>query len=154
MAGNIMKILICPLPRYLKDRCCDNERHVSNLDYDNYGDLLEDTVLASRKNMKDFAFRQGLRNIRVLGPWSSLRKLGNTMWEDDQVHINKEGFNTLAELISTCASESRGMEAGGSSRLPKTPSSEGPSGSSDRRLYSGHREGGRGQGRQGRGFRH
>ena len=92
--------------------------------------------------MKDFAFRQGLRNIWVLGPWSSLRKLGNTMWEDDQVHINKEGFNTLAELISTCASESRGMEAGGSSRLPKTPSSEGPSGSSDRRLYSGHREGG------------
>ena len=154
MAGDLMKILICPLPRYLKDRCCDNERHVSNLDDDNYGDLLEDAVLASRKNMKDFAFRQGLRNIRVLGPWSSLRKLGNNMWEDDQVHMNKEGFDAIAELVSTCASESRGMEAGGSSRLPKTPSSGGPSGSSDRRLYSRHREGGRGQGRRGRGFRH
>ena len=94
------------LPRYLKDRCCDNERHVSNLDDDNYGDLLEDAVLASRKNMKDFAFRQGLRNIRVLGPWSSLRKLGNNMWEIDQVHVNKEGFDAIAELVSTCASES------------------------------------------------
>ena len=90
MAGNIMKILICPLPRYLKDRCCDNERHVSNLDDDNYGDLLEDAVLASRKNMKDFAFRQGIRNIRVLGPWSSLRKLSNNIWEDEQVHVNIE----------------------------------------------------------------
>ena len=154
MAGDIMKILICPLPRYLKDRCCGNKRHVSNLEEDNYGDLLEDAILASRKNMKDFAFRQGLQNIRVLGPWSSLRKVSYNVWEDDQVHITKEGFDTIAELVSTCANESRGMEAGGSSRLPKPNSSGGPSGSTDRKQFSGHREGGRGQGRRGRGFRH
>ena len=117
--------------------------HVPNLEDDNYSANLEDTVLASRKNLKDFAFRQGLRNIRVLGPWSSLRKRSNNTWEDDQVHVSKEGFDAIAELVSTCASESRGMEAGGSSRLPKPPSSGGPSGSTDRRLYSGHREGGR-----------
>ena len=28
MAGDLIKILICPLPRYLKDRCCDDEMHV------------------------------------------------------------------------------------------------------------------------------
>ena len=154
LAGDLMKILICPLPRYLKDRCCDNKMHVPNLEDDNYGAILEDAVLASRKNLKDFAFRQGLRNIRVLGPWSSLRKLGITMWEEDKVHMNKVGFDALAELITTCAREASGMEAGGSNRHPKTPNFGGPSGSSDRSLYGGHKEWGHGQGRRGCGFRH
>ena len=78
------------------------------------------------------------------------------LWEGPMLRLEPRtgDLEAIAELVSTCASESRGMEAGGSSRLPKPPSSGGPSGSTDRRLYSGHREGGRGQGRRGRGFRH
>ena len=128
--------------------------HVPNLEDDNYSANLEDAVLASRKNLKDFAFRQGLRNIQVLGPWSSLRKLGITSWEEDQVHMNRAGFDTLEELITTCAREACRMEAGGSNRHPKTPYSGGPSGSSGHSLYSGHKDWGRGQGRRGCGFRH
>ena len=70
LARDLMKILICPLPRYLKDRCCDNKMHVPNLEDDNYGANLEDAVLASRKNLKDFAFRQGLCSMQHPGAGS------------------------------------------------------------------------------------
>ena len=78
-AGDLKKILISPIPRYLKESCCRNPEHVPNLKEDSYSTNLEDAVLASRRNLNDFAFRQGIRNIRVLGPWSNLRKLGTTV---------------------------------------------------------------------------
>ena len=107
LAGDLMKILISPLPRYLKERCCGNKKHVPNLEDNDYGTNLEDTVLASRpadqQNLKDFAFWQGFRYIRVLGPWSSLRQMGSTVWEVDQVHMSRVGFDAMAELVVTCA---------------------------------------------------
>ena len=138
----------------LKGRCCDNKMHVPNLEDDNYGANLEDVVLESRRNLKDFAFRHGLRNIRVLGPWSSLRKLGISVWEEDQVHMSRAGFDALPELVVTCAREAEGMEAGGSNRQPKTPNYGGPSGGPGCSLYSGQKEWSRGHGRRGLGFRH
>ena len=121
-AGDLKKILISPIPRYPKESCCRNPEHVPNLKEDSYGTNLEDAVLASRRNLNDFAFRQGIRNIRVLGPWSNLRKLGTTVWEDDPAMycMIRSGFDWLAELVVTCAMEADRMEAGGSNRQLKT----------------------------------
>ena len=141
LAGDLMKILIRPLPRYFKGRCCGNKKHVPNLEDDNYGSNLEDAVLASRQNLKDFAFRQGLRNIRVLVPLSSLRKLGRTLWEEDQVHISRAGFDALAELAVTYVREADGMEAGGSNRQSKAPNSSGYTGSSSSSFNRGRKSG-------------
>ena len=100
LAGDLMKILISPLPRYLKERCCGNKKHVPNLEDNNYGTNLEDTVLASRpadqQNLKDFAFWQGFRYIRVF------QTDGLNGVQVDQVHMSRGGFDALAELVVTC----------------------------------------------------
>ena len=112
-AGDLKKILISPIPRYLKESCCRNPEHVPNLKEDSYSTNLEDAVLASRRNLNDFAFRQGIRNIRVLG---------TTVWEDDPAMycMIRSGFDWLAELVVTCAMEADRIEAGGSNRQLKT----------------------------------
>ena len=60
---------------YLNARCCKDTEHVSNLEEDGYRHKLEKAVLSCRKNLKDFSFRQGIRNLRVVCPWSHLKHI-------------------------------------------------------------------------------
>ena len=55
--------------------------------------------------LKDFVFRAGIRNIRVLGLLRDLRKLGDQIWEDDPIHMREEGYNCLAGLVVTALAE-------------------------------------------------
>ena len=70
-AASFQKIVISPLPRYLHTRSCEEgEGHISNLDDVDYKSNLEEAVLSRRRNLKDFAFRQGVKSVRTMCPWS------------------------------------------------------------------------------------
>ena len=67
LVNHHLKIIVSPIPRYLCTRCCLDTDHVSNLEEDSYQSNQEEAIHACRKHLKDFAFRQGVRNLS----WSS-----------------------------------------------------------------------------------
>ena len=111
-AAAFNKILISPLPRYMNASCCPDPDHGPNIKEAGYKEQLEETVLASRRHIKDFAFRQGVWRIRVLGPRSLLRKLDLNIWPDDPFHMSAAGLDKLAKLIINMEAEMEGMEIG------------------------------------------
>ena len=48
-------------------------------------------VECMRRNIKDFNFRAGIRNIRAVGTCPSAQELGEEAWELDGIHIPHEG---------------------------------------------------------------
>ena len=76
---------------------------------------MEEAVTSFRKNLKDFAFRHGLRNLRVVCPWTHVKRIGEDIWADP-VHLNKVGFDAVASLLITTAEQTVGMEPGGDQR--------------------------------------
>ena len=80
-------ILLTPLPRYLLSSCCNNPDHVSNMKEDGYRKDQELAVSECRKNVKDFCFRHGIRNIRVTSPWTAVKEIGEGIWSDP-VHLS------------------------------------------------------------------
>ena len=103
-------ILVSPL--YLYEGCCQDASHVSNLGDNAYQPRLEEAVTGCRKNLKDFAFRQGLRNLRVVCPWTHLKRNAEDIWAD-QVHLNRVGSDAVASLLIQTAEQTVGMEPGG-----------------------------------------
>ena len=167
-ASSHHQILISPLPRYLRDRCCSDLDHVANLEEDDYATNLEESLQTCRRNLKDFAFRQGIRNMRVICPWTSLKKMTINLWPVDPVHMCQEGFSAMAELVLSTAKQNEGMDLVPSKKTNSNRGGGGGSGGSDggnvgRGGSGGHDEGGggssrawkapRGRGGQGRGWR-
>ena len=100
LAAIHLKIIISPLLRYLKDKCCRDSDHVANLEKINYRSNQEEVIHACRKNLKDFAFRQGVRNIRVICPWSKLKLMEDDLCPTDPVHMMERGYSAVADLSS------------------------------------------------------
>ena len=99
-----------PLPRYLHTRCCEEEDHISNLDDVDYKSNLEDAVLSCRRNLKDFAFRQGVRSVRTMFPWSQLKKIEDDLWPSDPVHMSERGYSALADLVLAAVQQNGGLD--------------------------------------------
>ena len=73
--------------------------HCTNFSDSDYRDTTESAILSCRRNLRDFAFRHGLRGCKVICPWSTLRGHAETLWTTDPVHMSKEGFDHIAKLI-------------------------------------------------------
>ena len=78
---------------------CAEKEHCSNFSDSDYRDSTEAAILACRRNLKDFAFRHGLRGCKILCPRSTLKKHAEQLWSTDPVHMTKEGFDLLAGLV-------------------------------------------------------
>ena len=110
-ASSWRKIIISPIPRYLLRSCCSDPDHVGNLRDPDYKAGLESAVVESRKLLKDFCFRQGIRVVRVVGPWPSLRAVGDSIWAD-QVHLSPQGYAMMADMAAPAPSGSTPAAAG------------------------------------------
>ena len=97
-------VLVSPIPRYLLKSCCLDSSHAGNIREADYRSGLESAVIESRKFLKDFCFRHGLRNVRVVGPWPALRALGDSLWLDP-VHMKEQGYITVANMVREVALE-------------------------------------------------
>ena len=126
-AGSRRKIIISPIPRYLLSGCCVDPDHAGNIKDPDYRGNLEMAVVDCRKNLKDFAFRQGIRNLRVVGPWPALRELGDSIWLD-KVHLNPPGYSKIADLVLEAAGElAEKPDTSGPSKRPRVDSHSGGS---------------------------
>ena len=72
--GNRNVVIISPIPRFLMRACCDNDNHIPNNRSPDYRRFLKDAIFDCRKNLKDFAFRLGMRRVKILGPWNAIRR--------------------------------------------------------------------------------
>ena len=108
VAKSQQKILMSPLPRYFNSGCCTAEDHTTNIKEADYKSNLENAVLACRMTLRDFTFRQGIPEIRVICPWSQIQKMEGELWADP-VHLNRAGFDSIAAQPVTTASQSEGV---------------------------------------------
>ena len=104
VAGSRKIVILAPLPRYLESGCCDNAEHISNRKDEGFRRDLESAVVECRKNLKDFCFRQGIRNARIAGPWSAVKEIGDNVWLDP-VHLSAAGYAAIAALLLKLSSE-------------------------------------------------
>ena len=56
-------------------------------------------VQECRRNLKDFGFRLGVSNLRVLSPWGSIHHLGEDVWARDGVHLTEPGYDAIASMV-------------------------------------------------------
>ena len=103
-AASRRKIIITSIPRYLLRGCCSDPEHVGNIKEPDYKSNLESAVTESRKLIKDFCFRQGIRNVRVVGPWPTLRAEGDSIWADT-IHLTSQGYRLVADMALSAAAD-------------------------------------------------
>ena len=92
-------VIISPIPRFLMRACSDNDNHIPNIRSPDYRRFLEDAIFDCRKNLKDFAFRLGMRRVKILGPWNAIRRLGDGIWVGDPVHPSADAYDCIAEYL-------------------------------------------------------
>jgi hypothetical protein len=107
-------LLITPLPRYLAASCCDDRLHTTNRNDPYFKQRLTTGLEEVRKNVKDFLYYEGRRNVKVMDPAVDIRGLedGQT-WEDDPIHLTPAAYSKLAEGIIKMSSSGAGGPGGG-----------------------------------------
>jgi hypothetical protein len=111
---DMRRIVLSPLPRYLQARCCPSKSHVTNFEDEDYRQKLETAVYEAKDNIRGYCFREGYRNLRVLGTWHLVKKEAD-IWGTDPVHMMEAGYNTLARQVITVAEDMS------TKRKPDTP---------------------------------
>jgi hypothetical protein len=108
--GEAEKIVLSPLPRYMK-KCCRDRSHLTNRKDDDYAAAMGEALEDIRNSMKDLIFGKKIRNFKVL---STTRLFGDNVeetaekirsfWKEDPVHMTPEGYSVLVEAIVDVAS--------------------------------------------------
>ena len=114
--------MVTPIPRYIHilKSCCADADHNSNMGGQSFRAALESAVSECRRGIKDFCFRQGVRNVRVMGPWKDLAGLGDAVW-GDAVHLTDHGYQEVAKLVMQTDSELASKIEAGADRTGKRP---------------------------------
>ena len=122
----VKKVLIPPLPRYVTASCCPDPDHIPNRNKPDFKTTLESAVYNCKTNLKDFAFRAGIRLIRVINPWGEIKRL-STVWEADPVHLTATCYDIIGretvEAAADLGKKRKNSEDLGN--LPKRPRPQG-----------------------------
>jgi hypothetical protein len=99
--GKRKGLIISPLPRYVLGGCCSNERHCTNIKEPSYKANMMTSLAELRKNLKNYLYYTGRKNIRVMDPTVDLRGFtDNEVWaEGDPVHPRPEMYEQLADGV-------------------------------------------------------
>jgi hypothetical protein len=107
-------ILVAPLPRYVSGGCCDAAEHMPNRRDPDFAHRLLQDLKEAAENLRDFLFKRGLKQVKVLDPQVSWRGAdAGEIWGDDPVHPTAVGYEKLAEGVDTICT---GLESGGKKR--------------------------------------
>jgi hypothetical protein len=96
-------IILASLPRYIEMGCCTDKDHVANRKQPEFKKNLEEAVFNSRTNLKNFAFRTGIRKCVTISTWGKVRKLPN-LWVD-QINITEDAHKLVSSAIEEAAAE-------------------------------------------------
>jgi hypothetical protein len=161
--------LLTPMPRFLREACCDELEHAPNRYWPGFEEGLRKNLAEFRSNHKDFLFTRGFRGFKVIDPSPALPNTAgeNNIWGEDPVHPLTEGYERVVDLLekeimlrSAAGSKRTAPEAAGGQvkkprmEVPRPSWIEGSSLSAKRTdvgAYRGRGGGGRGGGGGGSG---
>jgi hypothetical protein len=114
---NTKVILVCPTPRYVLEKCCNEPTHIDNFNNDDYGDDLTDFQDQHRRLLGGWGVSVGLNFdildlTAVVGPveptlGKRTTSTGALIWsEGDSVHLSREAYMDAANAIIEIASGS------------------------------------------------
>jgi hypothetical protein len=96
-------IFMAPLPKYLEAGCCPDEDHVGNRKQPDYKQKMEEAVFAARTNIKNFAFRAGLKKCHTVSTWGKVRKQQH-IWVD-QTTVSTDCYKIISVAIQEAAAD-------------------------------------------------
>jgi hypothetical protein len=99
-------VFAAPLPCYLESGCCPDLDHVSNRKDANFRKTMEDAVYSSRQNIKNFAFRHGLRRSTTISTWGKIKKMED-VW-DSPTRLKGEGYLAIAMALEEAVIQTSG----------------------------------------------
>jgi hypothetical protein len=116
--GECEKIILSPLPRYMK-RCCRNKEHLTNKRDEDYASKMGEALADIRDSMKDLVYGKKIRSFKVLNTTRLImgddaeEAVDNlrTFWREDPVHMTQEGYNALLTMQRTRHGRERDLQA-------------------------------------------
>jgi hypothetical protein len=102
-------IFLTPMPCYVRG-CCTRPDHAPNRLEEGFEEQLKKGLVECRGYFKDFLFTSGLRGFSILNPGLCLPAVDEggavmMLWGLDPVHLLKEGYLFIAEMICEAASK-------------------------------------------------
>jgi hypothetical protein len=99
--GKRRAIIIAPMPRYIVSGCCGDSSHCTGLGNPASRCAIEAALESLKKNLRDYLFNTGRRNIRVLDPMVEFRGMtDDELWnKEDPVHPLPDAYSKLADGV-------------------------------------------------------
>jgi hypothetical protein len=93
--------LLTPMPRFLREACCDELEHAPNRYWPGFEEGLRKNLSEFRSNHKDFLFTRGFRGFKVIDPSPALPNIAgeSNIWGEDPVHPLTEGYERVVDLL-------------------------------------------------------
>jgi hypothetical protein len=119
-------ILICPTPRYVVGKCCNEPNHIDNFNNSDYGDDLTEFQDQHRRLLGGWGVATGLNFdildlTAVVGPAEPIlgkrtTSGGASIWADrDNVHLSREAYmdaaSAIVEIATGCGNSEPGESA-------------------------------------------
>jgi hypothetical protein len=106
-ARNCEKIILSPMPRYLK-KCCSNKQHLTNRKEPGYKQMLDDGLSNLNQSLQELVHGKKIRNFKVLSPLELVGDDSNQenkikFWDVDPVHLTPAGYSELTRAITEAA---------------------------------------------------
>jgi hypothetical protein len=84
-------LILTPLPRYVVAGCCNNPEHCANIREPGYKTRMMQGLDDIKRNLRDYLFNKGKRNIRVVDPTMDLMGMVDAeIWDSDPIHPKEE----------------------------------------------------------------
>jgi hypothetical protein len=119
--GELEKVIISPLPRYIIP-CCGDSGHITNRGEDDFKQKMCADLGEFKKSLKDLIFGKKIRNFKVLDPLDLMyggygdsdERPKKGFWKNDPVHPTSAGYENLVNgIIKQEISFNRSYTAGG-----------------------------------------
>jgi len=105
VAGKRPVILVTPFSRWLLGRCCEEKDHITNFNDMEYETTLATQLLELARNFRSFCFTKGMREVRILDPFTLTKELPKIeLWEDSVTYPSTRFYSKMAEKIIFMAS--------------------------------------------------
>jgi hypothetical protein len=102
------KVLLSPLMRYIVNKCCEDDKHITNKSSSHYGKSMGESLGEMEVWLRDLAFTRRVRNFvvmcpnTILGDEASIKEGSRRVtafWKEGPVHLTREGYTTIATGI-------------------------------------------------------
>jgi hypothetical protein len=111
--GDYKKVILSPLPRYVKV-CCEDGGHLTNRKADDFKSKLIDGLDEIWRSLNDLIAGKKIRSFKVLSPMKLIDEEQDTadwvknrkrFWSTDPVHMTADGYSELVRLLTAAAVE-------------------------------------------------